>query len=852
MSNGLPENVSITAGQPLGMRDDASGVDASLLPVVGGPHQDLDAERRPGRVLFANTIRKNSSLVGRWREMLDEEVCTPPPSTPAQPPIPSALQQPGEEYAAPLPVLSMLVLSITMLGEFLSANVSAPWILFMVQGFNQFSDESRTGYSTGILVSTFFLTQFLTSLLWVTIAARYGQRFVLFISLFGTAVTCFLFGISSSLQQAMAIRLMQGVFAGAIGVARGCVTTITDQSNEGRAYAILGFCWGMGGVAGAVIGGIFESPAAKWPSVFGRIPLFVKYPYLLPCGVAASVTFTGSIMCLFLGPDGGPRERANLVSLEKTASIEEREVTSATSLLDGPSRHAHYGSVRGSFRISLRGRPSGYFPRHISDMQERPTSPLLFQNEPASVLSTPSRISRYQPLPQTSGLAYEYSGTYRSRPGSSSTRRLSRAILFSRRRDVEGVQSSMDARSERSFTHRLVMANENAVNNLADLWVAAAMSVDGEDAFESQSEVDTDTDDDEDDEGPEELVQIVGGNGGDVSGTIPSVPANRSNRFYRTRSLPVSNPQMKQMYDGRYPRTRGSLSRSKSRFPAIRRRSSTYSLLPSATDLASRRLPGAASIFAHAGVRPPPAVLEVQQPLPPMDEPLAPLPPILESQRVENVAEEPKEPSLLSQLPVLVIIQYGLLALHTTTHDQVFYLYLVSKYPLGGLNLDAGHFSQLIALMCLAQIAYQFYLYPNIGPPRGRFSHLAVFRIGSLLFIPSYLSVVLYRPMAGPTGDADPVLMSALALSTAIRYCGATFTFTSVAVLLNYMSPPHMVGYANGVAQSIVSLARFIGPILGGTLWSMSVENGPSGYALGFIACASVCALAVTHSLLIR
>ena len=53
------------------------------------------------------------------------------------------------------------------------------------------------------------------------------------------------------------------------------------------------------------------------------------------------------------------------------------------------------------------------------------------------------------------------------------------------------------------------------------------------------------------------------------------------------------------------------------------------------------------------------------------------------------------------------------------------------KYPSGGLNLNAGHFSQLsecarkkvvgitssdastiVALMCLAQIVYQFYFYP--------------------------------------------------------------------------------------------------------------------------------------------
>jgi hypothetical protein len=56
---------------------------------------------------------------------------------------------------------------------------------------------------------------------------------------------------------------------------------------------------------------------------------------------------------------------------------------------------------------------------------------------------------------------------------------------------------------------------------------------------------------------------------------------------------------------------------------------------------------------------------------------------------------------------------------------------IVRKYDAGGLGLNAGHFAQLsvypvavvhgfdliltlplVALMCLAQIAYQFYLYP--------------------------------------------------------------------------------------------------------------------------------------------
>lgn len=56
----------------------------------------------------------------------------------------------------------------------------------------------------------------------------------------GSALTCFAFGTSTSLPEALAIRLMQGVFAGSIGVARSSVASITDGSNEGRAYAILG------------------------------------------------------------------------------------------------------------------------------------------------------------------------------------------------------------------------------------------------------------------------------------------------------------------------------------------------------------------------------------------------------------------------------------------------------------------------------------------------------------------------------------------------------------------------------------------------------------------------------------
>ncbi|KAL0059946.1 hypothetical protein AAF712_013295 [Marasmius tenuissimus] len=94
--------------------------------------------------------------------------------------------------------------------------------------------------------------------------------------------------------------------------------------------------------------------------------------------------------------------------------------------------------------------------------------------------------------------------------------------------------------------------------------------------------------------------------------------------------------------------------------------------------------------------------------------------------------------------------------------------------------------------------------------------------------------------------------MLALIGSTAVRYCGITFAFTAIAILINSMTPPESVGYANGIAQSIASLARCVGPILGGFLWSLSTESNPSRFYLSFVTCAVVCAAALIHSLSIK
>jgi hypothetical protein len=82
--------------------DDNSDTPASLS---GG-----EQRRILGRVSF-NQSQHKPSFTSRWRSGQDEEGGIAA-EVPGRPPIPSALEPKGESYSTPLPVLSMIVLSI--------------------------------------------------------------------------------------------------------------------------------------------------------------------------------------------------------------------------------------------------------------------------------------------------------------------------------------------------------------------------------------------------------------------------------------------------------------------------------------------------------------------------------------------------------------------------------------------------------------------------------------------------------------------------------------------------------------------------------------------------------------------
>lgn len=381
----------------------------------------------------------------------------------------------------------------------------------------------------------------------------------------------------------------------------------------------------------------------------------------------------GAILSLFLGPDGGPREGAIRLPPEKITdtthpTIPEEEPIPSSTAATLPRKASLYEGLRKASRTF-----SGVFASRVPDLASSPPVPL------------PQSSSGNRPFPRTSradGYAYGY-GTpggrafsFRSRLGSNmsgtSYRRGSQGNLRHRGSNLtalagEGVPRSFATDSELSFAQRLVLANENAVTNIADLWVAAAMNVDNEDVFEAEdtelegpyrSVFDPDADE------PTENIFAGDGDAGTERVTLaggvvpsPSVPGTRRS----SHASPFRRPSSPQHLA--------------SQSPQRRRPSLQYGTPGQPFDVASppRRFSNSVpGIFAHPGVKTPLAVVEAQKLLTSPD-----LPRVQEGTDTTPIVEE-KQPSLMSQLPLAIIFQYGWLALHSTTHDMVFLTYVVS------------------------------------------------------------------------------------------------------------------------------------------------------------------------------
>eukprot|EP01084_Bolivina_argentea_P084620 152963_1 len=192
------------------------------------------------------------------------------------------------------------------LNEAYQLSVLLPMVVFMCRDFG--ISSKWLGVYTSILNASFGLCQFLVSYAWGYLSDIYGRRIILIIGIIGTLSAMILFGFSMSYEWAIMARCLTGFFNGNLGVVKAYLADITDSTNRGFAFSIIGVAFGGGIILGSMLGGILiethdveasDDDYIKTTSILKYGMFESDFPFLLPCLCGAFISGT-ALLCAFL------------------------------------------------------------------------------------------------------------------------------------------------------------------------------------------------------------------------------------------------------------------------------------------------------------------------------------------------------------------------------------------------------------------------------------------------------------------------------------------------------------------------------------------------------------------------
>lgn len=193
-------------------------------------------------------------------------------------------------------------------------------------------------------------------------------------------------------------------------------------------------------------------------------------------------------------------------------------------------------------------------------------------------------------------------------------------------------------------------------------------------------------------------------------------------------------------------------------------------------------------------------------------------------------------PNVLSTL-----LSHFLLGIHLGAFNNLWYLFLSTPVSTtsasglaftGGLGMPPSHVGMAMAILGVLGICFQLLFYPKIQAYLGL---LKSFRIFLLFFILAY-SLVPFLALVPSTTPAPQektgvLVWAAITLVLLTQVTGRTMVLPAIGILVNNSCPhPSVLGSLHGVAASVASLARSIGPVFGGYMYGRGLDWGVVGF----------------------
>ena len=153
------------------------------------------------------------------------------------------------------------------------------------------------GYYAGGLAASFCGAQFCSSVAWGIFSDRYGRKPAIILGTFGAGVGMLIFGTAKVYWQAVLGRVIGGLLCGNLGVLKSLLTEITDDSNRALGFSYLSVAWSVGTLLAPLAGGLLCNPHVKYPTIISSDSIFATYPYLLPCFICVINSLVTCLLC---------------------------------------------------------------------------------------------------------------------------------------------------------------------------------------------------------------------------------------------------------------------------------------------------------------------------------------------------------------------------------------------------------------------------------------------------------------------------------------------------------------------------------------------------------------------------
>lgn len=142
----------------------------------------------------------------------------------------------------------------------------APYFVDLGLGLPRNSSDPKVGELAAWLTASYALMQFLFAPVWGRLSDRIGRKPILIGSLAGDAVFYTLFGLSHTLPQMFAARILAGIFSSAtLSVAQAYAADVSPPDYRASALGMIGASFGVGFIIGPAVGGGFGSYSLSLP-----------------------------------------------------------------------------------------------------------------------------------------------------------------------------------------------------------------------------------------------------------------------------------------------------------------------------------------------------------------------------------------------------------------------------------------------------------------------------------------------------------------------------------------------------------------------------------------------------------